>query len=254
MNQSYVESLTEPNNDPVLVREDAGKLISDKVYSRDIIEYSIDNLLESAQAYYDDCDPNRLYYKVTLKDKTRNFCFDIEYLPHLLGLPNIKILSQAAIMSKLITQKTPPEKWLVVFKKVLEDNKQEIVDFDSNIDNEKEAKLNWDKISEKVFAFLNMGILSNGDTLYYRENISPNKYKITNYLMVRPLVNNKISGQIVIQFIMTEVNGEEVFVPTSIRFDKQPIKPLKIVGGREYKLEGKITKIEQMQGGNYGKK
>lgn len=253
MNPDYVGNLDKPNNDPQAVFEDARNLSLGKVYPRDLIEYSITNLLESAQAYYDDCDPNKLYYKVSLKNTTRNFCFDIQYLPHLLGLPNIKILIEAAIMSKLITVKTSPDNWFEVFRKTLEDNKQEIIDFDSDPSNQEEKKLNWDKIAEKVFAFLNMGILSSGDTYYYRENVST-KNKITNYLMVRPLVNNKIQGHIIIQFIMTEVNGEEVFIPTSIRFDRQGMKKIKSVGGKQYIFEGKITKIEQMQGGQYGKK
>jgi len=254
MNQTYVENLLRPNNDHYEIYKEAKELIKDKVFSVDIIKYAIENFLESEQAYYDDYDPNKLYYKVQLQDKTRSLCFDIENLPHLLGLPNYKYLQEAAVMSTLIKNKTNSKNWLSVFSSILSSYKNDIISYDSNIDNIGEKKLNWDKIAEKVFSFLNLGILSDGDTYYFRHNISPKKYKIEKFVMTRQIISKGIEGQLRIQFTSQYIGTEEILVPTSIQFvenvQKQPIIRM---NGNEYKYVGKVS-IFQKQGGNYGKK
>ena len=254
MNQSYVENLSRPNNDHSEIYKEAKELVENKVFSVDIIKYAIENFLESEQAYYDDYDPNKLYYKVQLQEKTRSLCFDIENLAHLLGLPNYKYLSEVAVMSELIKNKTNSKNWLRVFSTILSSYKNDIINYDSNENNLEKKKLNWDKIAEKVFSFLNLGILSEGDTYYFRHNISPKKYKIEKYVMIRQIISKGIGGQLRIQFTSQYIGEEEILVPTSIQFinDVQKKSIIKM-NGNEYKYGGKVS-IFQKQGGNYGNK
>ena len=53
---------------------------------------------------------------VQLQDKTRNLCFDIENLAHLLGLPNYKYLLEATIINNKLTARLNSKNWLDAFK------------------------------------------------------------------------------------------------------------------------------------------
>ena len=251
MNQTYVENLKRPNNDQEEIYKDPKELISHKVFSKDILTYAIENFLESAEAYYDDYDPNKLYYKVYLANKTRNLCFDVENLPHLLGIPNHKYLIQASIINKLVREKTTSSNWLEVFKSTLETYKEDIINYDSNPYNINENKLNWDKVAEKVFAFLNLGILSIGDTYCFRHNVSINK--VQDYVMTRDLISKEINGRIKIQFTIEKNGTEEYLVPTSIQYEENYNRGPIVMNEKKYIFDSKLT-IEQKQGGHYGKK
>ena len=201
MNQEYVRNLlTKPNNDPQMVYKPAKEMITDKIYLDKLIEYCIDNLLEAIDAYKDDYDNEKLYYTMEINGVKRDIYFGVAHIPHLLGLPQPKILGNAAIIRKHLKQKMTSENWLKIFKHILEIKKTEIVDFDSDPKNVGQQKLNWDKISEKVFDFLNLGILSEENVFCYREDISLTKYDIDKYLIVKPLISDPEKGALVIQF------------------------------------------------------
>ena len=251
MDREYVQNLSMPNVNKEFVHKKAEELIVDHTFSSDTIEYAIDNFLQAAGAYYDDFDPQKLYYKVKLIGKTRNICFDIENLAHLLGLPNSKYLLQATIINDRLSTRVNSKNWLNVFKELFLNDKEDIVAFDSNPDNSEEQKLNWDKIAEKVFCFLNIGILSEGETLHYRHDISLDKVK--DYVLTRDVISNGINGQIRMQVTIQKLGNEEILVPTSIIFVEKPPKVKKIkMLDKEYQFAGKAT-IFQFMGGNYGK-
>jgi len=251
MNEAYVKELSKPNGNEEAIHKDAKELITDYTFNPDIISYAIDNFLEATEAYYDDYDPNKLYYMVQLQDKTRNLCFDIENLAHLLGLPNHTYLLEATIINKKLTTKLSSKNWLTAFKNLFINNKSDIVIHDSNPDNESLKKLNWDKIATKVFCFLNIGILSQGNTFYYRHNVSKNNVK--DYVLIRNIISKDLSGQIRIQLTTQKLGNEEILVPTSIMFEENAQKSPRIsMLGRDYVFAGKVT-ITQKKGGNYGR-
>lgn len=251
MNEAYVKNLSKPNSNEEAVHKESKELIADYTFNSDIISYAIDNFLEATTAYYDDFDPNKLYYMVQLQDKTRNLCFDIENLAHLLGLPNYKYLLEATIINNKLTTNLNSKNWLIAFKDLFTNNKLDIVSHDSNPDNESLKKLNWDKIATKVFCFLNIGILSQGDTLYYRHNVARNNAK--DYVLIRNIISKDLSGQIRIQLTTQRIGNEEILVPTSIMFEENAQKS-KIISmlDKEYIFQGKVT-ITQKKGGNYGR-
>jgi hypothetical protein len=118
-------------------------------------------------------------------------------------------------------------------------------------DNIEEMKLNWDKIAEKVFCFLNIGILSENDTIYYRHNISIKNVK--DYVLVRDVISEGVNGQIRMQLTTSKIGNEEILVPTSIMYieNAQKSRGIKVLE-KEYQFAGKAT-ITKKEGGNYGK-
>lgn len=251
MNEAYVKNLSKPNSNEEAIHREARELIVDYTFNQDIISYVIDNFLEATEAYYDDFDPNKLYYMVQLQDKTRNLCFDVENLAHLLGLPNYKYLLEATIINNKLTTNIDSKNWLTAFKDLFTNNKADIVIHDSNPDNESLKKLNWDKIATKVFTFLNIGILSEGSTFYYRHNVARNNVK--DYVLIRNIISKELSGQIRIQLTTQRIGNEEILVPTSIMFEENAQKSPRIsVLGKDYVFAGKVT-ITQKKGGNYGR-
>lgn len=264
VNQEYVKNfLTKPNNDQKMVYKPAKEMITDKTYLDQLIEYCVDNLLEAIYAYNDDYDNEKLYYTMEINGVKRDIYFGLAHIPHLLGLPQPKVLGKAAIMRKLLKQEMTSENWLRIFKHILETNKNEIVDFDSDPENIGQEKLNWDKISEKVFDFLNLGILSEENVYCYREDISLTKYDIDKYLIVKPLISDPEKGVLVIQFAVEKNGDREVWIPQSIRkienitISEDGYVPKTItIGPREnskrYRYMPVVIEIEQKQGGKYG--
>ena len=266
MNKDYVENLERPNNDQNRIRYSAKDLVSDKTFSRGLIEYSIKNFLEATQAYYDDFDSNKLYFQVNLFDETISLCFDVEYLAHIFGFGNYKYLKEATIINYLLFNKLNSVRinssnWLDVFKQLLIDGKEDIIDYDSNPLNEKQKKLNWDKISEKLFCFLNLGILSesgNNPTIYYREDVA--RGTESGIVIVKDVISKNIKGQIYMRLDYDEVtfkNGrkERMLVPISIEYvenEKNEKKPIVMMNGKRYRFGGKLV-ILQVMGGSYGR-
>ena len=230
MNYSYVENLPRPDNDFELVIENAKELIQE-VFPKELVEYAIDAFLEAAQTYYDDYDITKYYYILELNQKMFDLCFDIENLAHLFGIPNRKFWQKAAIINSLIQNNSfPSNKWLEVLKKMFEEHKKEIITFESDEKNESEDSLNWDKISEKLFCFLNLGIISEGETFAYRENVSR---KIpAHYVLTRDVISKGVKGKI--RLLLVPNGNDAVLTPKSLIFSDDDSKRI-----RRFKMNGK---------------
>lgn len=240
MNREYVENLERPNNDPEMVKLRADKLIKD-VFPRDLVEYTMNTFLEATEAYYDDYDSKKLYYILELNQKMVALCFDVENLAHIFGIPNGHIWQQAVIINKLIeNRRIPNDKWLSTFKQIFSEFKEEILAYETDKKNEDDDSLNWDKIAEKVFCFLNLGVLSEGDTVAYREKISRNKD--AEYVLSRDVISKGINGKIMM-LIVPERDGSSIMVPKSIVFEENVSKkgrPIRM-GKKDYIFDSFVT-------------
>lgn len=229
MNYTYVENLEKPDNDFKLVIKDARELIHD-VFPKELVEYAIDAFLEAAQTYYDDYEKSKYKYQIDLNQRKVDICFDLENLAHLFGLPNRIIWTQATIIKSLINNSNfPSEKWLEVLKKLFEEHREEIIKFESDEANENADSLNWDKISEKLFCFLNLGIISEGETLAYRQRVS--RKVPACYVLTRDVISKGVRGKIRLLLIPSEKSDELVseaeLVPESIQFSGDDSKKIR---------------------------
>lgn len=177
--RSYAEILEPPYNEFSYVKEDAKNFVGDryynsKTYDKELIEYAIDNFLIAYAFFkksYDLTSKNiEIDMEVKLNKKDRDSLpekYDILFrrgdINHLLGLNHASFKGELPpLFDKWLSTKNyyiRPDNLLDILYEFFKTNKKAIIEFDSNPRNEKITKFNWDKISEKAFTFLNLGLL-----------------------------------------------------------------------------------------------
>lgn len=252
MNEGYVKELNKISTNDNLVRQKASELVTDYTFKRETIEYAITNFLQAVDAYYDDFDPNKIVYITKMDDVDLYLCFDVENLAHILGLPDYKVLYEARIINDIIANQNANNRlssknWINVFKNIFSNKKDVIIAHDSDENNVNDPKLNWDKIAEKVFCFLNLGIISHGQTIVYREDVKRGTEK--NYVLVRNVITDKTVGKIMMQFVKEKVKGKLVFTPVSIIFRENNMEKMKNIrmNGKNYIFKGPLKFEEEVK-------
>ncbi len=224
-------------------------------YEREFIIEVIKNFFNAQELYYDDYDPNKVYYTVRFDDRKMDIYFDLENMYHLFGLPRINDLSEFEDIvyclknSKNLKHKKTGE-FLEFYSEFFKKYEDDIANYDSNEENENKKKINWDKVAIKLFSFLNLGVFSKGQTIAYRDK-KRTKKELQEYIFIRfPLSENVDSNNTVRMILIEEnLNGKTVLVPKSLQFEQYQ-EPKQVSSKYKY-IPEKVT-INQCitQGGN----
>ena len=252
MDNSYVEALKRPDADMEYVKRDVKYLVNDKSYSEELINYAMTNFLKSLDAYLTDYDSEKRYYKITLADKDRNLVIYHQNLAHLLGLPDYRVLQEAAVIYDLLMKRHTylnSRNCLRIFTSLIKDaaSKAEIIEHDTDEENYYVDKLNWDKIAYKVFCFLNLGVISENTTLYHQLNQTKRNDRYTFFtppdvILLRKVYSNDKDDCLRFE-LDEEFDGEDkILVPRSIKVVDNNQLASNIEGYRRLNLLGVTLK------------
>ena len=248
MDNNYVAALVEPKADMEYVRRDVKFLVNDKSYSESLINYAITNFLKSLDAYLTDYDSEKRYYRITLADQDRNLVIFHQNLAHLLGLPDYRVLQEAAIINDLLIKRHAylnSHNCLRIFTILIRDaaSKAAIIDHDTDEYNYDVDKLNWDKIAYKVFCFLNLGLLSEKESYYYQlRKSNPNdRYmnrRDSDVIIMREIYSSGANKCLRFELNKEKYGDDEILIPRSIRVVKADQLNRQIEGYRRMNLLG----------------
>lgn len=200
------------------------------IYEKELIIEAFKNFFGATELYYDEYDPNKVYYTVRFDNFKEDICFDINHVYHLFGLPTVKELSDFCDVSHCLDNNDDnnirgeyrkTDDFIKFYTSLFKNYGNLLIQYDSQ---EKNKKLNWDKVSLKLFAFLNLGVFSEGKTYAFR-NLSKNKKASTmqEYIFERkPLTKNVgVENTIRMELVENIDNGKRVLVPKSLRFESK---------------------------------
>lgn len=223
------------------------------VADRAEVEFVIDNLGEAVEAAHQDfcCNGNDKNYFVidTGTDRMYEMTFDLASLRHLFGIFGNK-WQQTELCEKLKSDHPDLRRrignrnltWIDQIQEAFNPQyKTEIITHECSDSNELKEKLNWQKMMIKIFAFINMGKLEDGTTIFYKENRNQYSKGKPSYLMIRSLRNGELENiekknsqyydkQLIIKLVEEEYQGQICLTPQSIYIVN---KPLKLDGSRD---------------------
>ncbi|MBQ8681814.1 MAG: hypothetical protein IJ509_02780 [Bacilli bacterium] len=221
MNQQFVKNLIlSPLIEKKYIYREAKDIVDDKCYEPALLDYCYLCFFEALGAYRTDLSSSNWEFRVEIGDKAHLVHFDVENLYHLFGISKLA-LKKAIIINKILKQeynKCPRDNMryfagFEMFRKlnyIFQQRGNDIKQYDCNIVNTEQEKLNWDKVATKLFCFLNIGELSQGETIYYHD-----KDKL---LFERTLISTAPNKEdvLLIEFA-PETNNSRIYNPVSIR-------------------------------------